>query len=111
MKKLLPVIILLTFGSPVFAQATFPITNKRIVTDVWCDFLATKIEAQAQWWANQHNDIKQKTPKQKKQSEEQKKRSMALLANQSTTYKNLCEGSVYLLIKDTLKRIMPTINP
>ena len=50
MKKVLLALALIGFSSSVYSQATFPVTNKRIVTDLWCDFLATKLEADAKYW-------------------------------------------------------------
>lgn len=111
MKKLVPFIVLLLISDQAFSQATFPVTNKRIVTEVWCDFLATKIKSQAEWWADQHNVKYNKTAKERKQRVVDKIRTMNILTDQSTTYKNLCESSVYILLKDTLKKLMPTMSP
>ena len=52
MKKVFLALALIGFSSPVYSQATFPVTNKRIVTDLWCDFLATKLEANAKNYKN-----------------------------------------------------------
>ena len=85
MKKILFALALIVFSSPVYSQATFPVTNKRIVTDLWCDALATKLEADAQFW---FRDL-EKDIEIKKIFEERDK-VQARLVNSSTIYKNLC---------------------
>ena len=98
MRKLLLVIVLLVFSGPVHSQATFPVTNKRIVDDLWCDLLATKLSADAKHWRNLVANATNRITADKVLTE---------LTNASTVYKNLCEGSVYLLIKGALKKVMP----
>ena len=98
MRKLLLVIVLLVYSGPVYSQATFPVTNKRIVDDLWCDLMATKLSADAKHWRNLVANATTETTNN---------RITADLANASTIYKNLCEGSVYLLIKGALKKVMP----
>ena len=85
MKKILLALALIVFSSSAYAQATFPVTNKRIVTDLWCDFLATKLEADAKYW---FRDL-EKDIEIKKLFEERDK-VQARFANSSTIYKNLC---------------------
>ena len=85
MKKVLLALALIGFSSPVYSQATFPVTNKRIVTDLWCDFLATKLEADAKYW---FRDL-EKDIEIKKLFEERDK-VQARLANSSIIYRNLC---------------------
>ena len=81
MEKLLLVMALLLFSSAVFAQATYPITNKRIVDDLWCDLMATKLSADAKHWRNLVADgTKGKI----------RNRIMSDLADASTVYKTLC---------------------
>jgi len=97
-RKILLVIVLLVFSGPVYSQATFPLTNKRIVDDLWCDLMATKLSADAKHWKNLVTNATTGVTNN---------RITADLANTSTAYKNLCEGSVYLLIKGALKKMMP----
>jgi hypothetical protein len=85
MKKVLLALALIGFSSPVYSQATFPVTNKRIVTDLWCDFLATKLEANAKYW---FRDL-EKDIEIKKLFEERDK-VQTRLANSSIIYRNLC---------------------
>ena len=85
MKKVLLALALIIYSSLSYAQATFPVTNKRIVTDLWCDALATKLEADAEYW---YRDLK-KNIGIKKLFEERDKVQVRLM-NSSTIFKNLC---------------------
>jgi hypothetical protein len=89
MKKFLLILILIIFSSPVYAQAIFPVTNKRIVTDLWCDFLATKLEANTK---NYKNVLASETINGMKvlANGSAYDRIITNLANDSTIYKNLC---------------------
>ena len=89
MKKVLLALALIGFSSPVYAQATFPVTNKRIVTDLWCDFLATKLESDAKYYKNilagepiNGTRVFANGPAYN--------RIITNLANDTTIYKNLC---------------------
>ena len=85
MKKVLLALALIVFSSPIYSQATFPVTNKRIVTDLWCDFLATKLEADAVYWGRElAKDIKIK------KIFEERDKVLVRLAHATTIYKNLC---------------------
>ena len=85
MKKVLLALALIVFSSPVYSQATFPVTNKRIVTDLWCDFLATKLEADAIYWGRDlEKDI------DIKKIFEERDKVLVRLAHATTIYKNLC---------------------
>ena len=89
MKKVLFLLALIVYSSPVYSQATFPVTNKRIVTDLWCDFLATKLEANTKNYKNvlagePINGMKVLV------NRSAYNRIITNLANDSTIYKNLC---------------------
>ena len=89
MKKVLLALALIGFSSPVYSQATFPVTNKRIVTDLWCDFLATKLEANAKNYKNvlagePINGMRVFV------NGPAYNRIITNLANDTTIYKNLC---------------------
>jgi len=72
--------VLLIFSSTVYGQATFPLTNKRIVTDVWCDLLATKLSADALYWQNMWKDS----------TKTDRDSLMIQMAHESNVYNNLC---------------------
>ena len=98
MKKVLLALALIGFSSSVYAQATFPVTNKRIVTDLWCDALATKLEADARYWISlMRNSKVMKDADQPKKADmgvgyltQRTSKVIAQLADESTIYKNLC---------------------
>ena len=80
MKKLIMIAAILLFSESIYAQATFPLTNDRIVSDLQCDLLANKLSADMLNW---HNTWK-------KPMGNERKILMAQLAHESTVYKNLC---------------------
>ena len=81
MKKLIISIVMLMFSQSVYAQATFPVTNERIVSDLQCDLLANKLSADMLNW---HNTWK------KKSMVKERNIFMVQLAHESAVYKNLC---------------------
>jgi hypothetical protein len=80
MRILLLVIGLSILNSAVYGQAMFPLSNKRIVTDVWCDLLATKLSADAVYWQNTW----------RKSMKKERNEIMVQLAHETSVYKNLC---------------------
>lgn len=80
MRTVLLIIGLSFLSITVFGQATYPLSEKRIVTDVWCDLLATKLSADALYWQNSW-----RTSLEKERDE-----IMLQLASESVVYKNLC---------------------
>ena len=107
MRKLPLILVLLLLSNNLFAQATFPLTDKRIVTELWCDLMANKLNADAKYWQK----LTMETPvKQAKRSTSRADAVISRISTESTVYKNLCEGSVYLLIKETLSKLMPVIK-
>ena len=80
MRKFFLIVLLLFFSSTVYGQATFPVTNKRIVTDVWCDLLATKLSADALYWQNMWKKVMGKD----------RDYLMIQMAHESNVYNNLC---------------------
>ena len=89
MKKVILALALIIFSCPVYSQATFPVTNKRIVDDLWCDFLATKLEADVK---NYKNVVTGKPINSSKVfvNGNAYNRIITNLANDSIIYKNLC---------------------
>jgi hypothetical protein len=102
-KKLALVLALLMFSSPVFAQALGH-PDDAIVTDKWCDDMVYVLKENAKNYARPLT--KEDLKKQFKERDLQ----LVRLSHASTAYKNLCKGSVYKLIKDTLKKLMPAIS-
>ena len=80
MLKFFLIVVLMFFISTVYGQATFPVTNKRIVTDIWCDLLATKLSADAVYWQNMWK------PAMKKDRDY----LMIQMAHETNVYNNLC---------------------
>ena len=80
MRILLLVIGLSILNSAVYGQAMFPLSNKRIVTDVWCDLLATKLSADAVYWQNTW----------RKSMKKERDYLMVQMAHESNVYNNLC---------------------
>ena len=81
MKKLIISIVMLMFSQSVYAQATFPVTNERIVSDLQCDLLANKLSADMLNWYNTWK---------KKSTVKERNIFMVQLAHESAVYKNLC---------------------
>ena len=111
-KKLALVLVLLMFSSPVFAQATFPNDSRRLVTDEWCNAMAYRLQEEGahRFRLNvSKEDFFGKKLTREKLKEKYKENDIVLarLSHASTAYKNLCEGSVYELIKGALKKLMP----
>ena len=80
-KKLIISIVMLMFSQSVYAQATFPVTNERIVSDLQCDLLANKLSADMLNWYNTWK---------KKSMVKERNIFMVQLAHESAVYKNLC---------------------
>ena len=72
---------MLMFSHSVYAQATFPVTNERIVSDLQCDLLANKLSADMLNWYNTWK---------KKSTVKERNIFMVQLAHESAVYKNLC---------------------
>ena len=74
MKKVLLVLALIVFSSPVFAQATYPNSDKRIADVMSCQILAQDLELKAFY----------------NPSVFEAGNMLAKIAHASTIYKNLC---------------------
>jgi hypothetical protein len=81
MKKLIMIAAILLFSESIYAQATFPLTNDRIVSDLQCDLLANKLSADMLNWQNTWK---------KSMGKDERNNLMVQLAHESSVYKNLC---------------------
>ena len=80
MRNFFLIVVLVFFSGAVYGQATFPVTNKRIVTDIWCDLLATKLSEDALYWQNMW----------KKAMKKDRDYLMIQMAHETNVYRNLC---------------------
>ena len=84
MKKVLLALALIVFSSPVFAQATFPNSDKRIVDDEWCKSLAYVLKITARDFVK---PLKYEFLDPKKIEADI---LLVRISHSSTIYKNLC---------------------